>query len=60
MPGGVITNMTKQHVPKGDGMFAKLNRSMMPLPDAYAKAMLATVGKEKYTYGCWQHACQVI
>lgn len=43
LPGLVSTNMTKK-VP-----------GYKPTAEYFASSMLATVGKQHYTYGCWMH-----
>ena len=55
MPGFVTTNMTKDILSKNRNRLVYATVE----PDAYAKALLATVDKESVTYGCWRHFVHV-
>ena len=46
-----MTNLAKDH--------PNAPKSIFVSPEQYAKAMLAAVDKERWTYGCWKHTVLV-
>ena len=55
MPGIVLTNMTTEFTKKAN-LAAKI---VCENSDSYAKALLATVDKQRVTFGCCRHALLV-